>query len=45
MKKRGYIMKCTKCSAEYDLVRATDMAKDGDVRCPHCKQVVGRRNS
>jgi DNA-directed RNA polymerase subunit RPC12/RpoP len=43
--RQGYIIKCTKCGKEYDLARATTLTKDGDVRCPHCNGIVGRRNS
>ena len=45
MGRRGYILKCSKCSKEYDLVRATDRSADGMITCPHCNAVVGKRNN
>jgi predicted Zn finger-like uncharacterized protein len=43
--KRGYVLKCKNCSGSYDLVKATDRSADGNIRCPHCNHVVGKRNS
>jgi len=45
MGRRGYILKCSKCSKEYDLVRATDRSLDGNIKCPNCGSVVGKRNN
>lgn len=45
MRKNNYIMRCIHCGKEYDLLKATNKSKGMDVRCPHCNNTVGRRNS